>query len=97
MVVHITHDVLYTAVSVFIQYPGLNFRYYSDVTDCTASDGRTSFSFQGANSYGQLSQGHKEDQLTPGETRATKCIPQVITGGGGHTLVTTGACGGKIL
>ncbi|KAL8591513.1 hypothetical protein ACOMHN_000528 [Nucella lapillus] len=45
----------------------------------------------GANSYGQLGQGHKEDQLAPVETAKTcvPCIPSpgIITGGGGHTLM----------
>uniref|UniRef100_A0A8C7YEA9 Secretion regulating guanine nucleotide exchange factor n=1 Tax=Oryzias sinensis TaxID=183150 RepID=A0A8C7YEA9_9TELE len=48
--------------------------------------------FQGANSYGQLGQGHAEDQLVPRLSGVselqTKAI-RVVRGGGGHTAVIT--------
>ncbi|XP_062464851.1 secretion-regulating guanine nucleotide exchange factor isoform X3 [Pezoporus occidentalis] len=48
----------------------------------------------GANSYGQLGLGHKEDVLVPQALRDVSCKCQDIksvTGGGGHSAVITGA------
>ncbi|NXC85341.1 SRGEF factor, partial [Cercotrichas coryphoeus] len=47
----------------------------------------------GANSYGQLGLGHKEDVLVPEALKDVSCKFQDITsiaGGGGHSAVTTG-------
>ena len=47
--------------------------------------------FQGANSYGQLSQGHKDDKLSPGVASVKLNVPvSCITGGGGHSILITG-------
>ncbi|XP_069713822.1 secretion-regulating guanine nucleotide exchange factor isoform X5 [Phaenicophaeus curvirostris] len=48
----------------------------------------------GANSYGQLGLGHKEDVLVPQPLKDVSCKCQdikSITGGGGHSAVITGA------
>ncbi|KFO84042.1 Secretion-regulating guanine nucleotide exchange factor, partial [Buceros rhinoceros silvestris] len=48
----------------------------------------------GANSYGQLGLGHKEDVLVPQSLKDVSCKCQdirSITGGGGHSAVITGA------
>ncbi|XP_063189150.1 secretion-regulating guanine nucleotide exchange factor isoform X1 [Chroicocephalus ridibundus] len=48
----------------------------------------------GANSYGQLGLGHKEDVLVPQSLKDVSCKSQdikSITGGGGHSAVITGA------
>ncbi|KFQ42268.1 Secretion-regulating guanine nucleotide exchange factor, partial [Nestor notabilis] len=48
----------------------------------------------GANSYGQLGLGHKEDVLVPQALKDVSCKCQdvkSITGGGGHSAVITGA------
>ncbi|XP_061855138.1 secretion-regulating guanine nucleotide exchange factor isoform X3 [Colius striatus] len=48
----------------------------------------------GANSYGQLGLGHREDVLVPQALKAVSCTCQdikSITGGGGHSAVITGA------
>ncbi|XP_048804402.1 secretion-regulating guanine nucleotide exchange factor isoform X5 [Lagopus muta] len=48
----------------------------------------------GANSYGQLGLGHKEDVLVPQTLKDVSCKCQdirSITGGGGHSAVITGA------
>ncbi|NWH60411.1 SRGEF factor, partial [Geococcyx californianus] len=48
----------------------------------------------GANSYGQLGLGHKEDILVPESLKDVSCKCQdikSITGGGGHSAVITGA------
>ncbi|NXO03057.1 SRGEF factor, partial [Rhinopomastus cyanomelas] len=47
----------------------------------------------GANSYGQLGLGHKEDVLVPQSLKDVSCKCQdikIITGGGGHSAVITG-------
>ncbi|NWS93203.1 SRGEF factor, partial [Toxostoma redivivum] len=47
----------------------------------------------GANSYGQLGLGHKEDVLVPQALKDVSCKCQDITsiaGGGGHSAITTG-------
>ncbi|KAJ6665031.1 hypothetical protein lerEdw1_005262, partial [Lerista edwardsae] len=52
---------------------------------------------QGANSYGQLGLGHKEDALVPQVVKEFPCNPKNIrniTGGGGHSAVVTG--GGEL-
>ncbi|XP_074855146.1 secretion-regulating guanine nucleotide exchange factor isoform X2 [Carettochelys insculpta] len=49
---------------------------------------------RGANSYGQLGFGHKEDVLLPQSLKDFSCKHQIIksvTGGGGHSAVITGA------
>lgn len=51
-------------------------------------------SFQGANSYGQLCFGHKDDVLFPQKVDVS-CLPEniaiaMINGGGGHTAMITG-------
>jgi len=49
--------------------------------------------FKGANSYGQLGLGHKEDVLVPQSLKDVSCKCQdikSITGGGGHSAVITG-------
>ena len=47
--------------------------------------------FQGANSYGQLSLEHKEDQLVPKQIPLKQALRvKHVTGGGGHSLVTSG-------
>ncbi|OPJ73829.1 secretion-regulating guanine nucleotide exchange factor isoform C [Patagioenas fasciata monilis] len=49
---------------------------------------------QGANSYGQLGLGHKEDVLVPQSLKDVSCKCQdikSITGGGGHSALITGA------
>lgn len=51
-------------------------------------------SMQGANSYGQLGLGHKEDVLVPQLLKDVSCKCQdikSIAGGGGHSAVITGA------
>lgn len=48
---------------------------------------------KGANSYGQLGLGHKEDVLVPQALKDVSCECQdiaSIAGGGGHSAVTTG-------
>lgn len=48
---------------------------------------------KGANSYGQLGLGHKEDVLVPQSLKDVSCKRQdirSITGGGGHSAVITG-------
>ncbi|KAI1232570.1 hypothetical protein IHE44_0006398, partial [Lamprotornis superbus] len=58
---------------------------------------------KGANSYGQLGLGHKEDVLVPQALKDVSCKCRDITsiaGGGGHSAVTTGTgqlfvCGGN--
>lgn len=48
---------------------------------------------QGANSYGQLGLGHKEDVLLP-QQLSDFCEPRCIksvTGGGGHSAAVTGS------
>ncbi|XP_055669815.1 secretion-regulating guanine nucleotide exchange factor isoform X2 [Falco biarmicus] len=50
----------------------------------------------GANSYGQLGLGHKEDVLVPQSLKDVSCKCQdvkSITGGGGHSAVITGSGG----
>ncbi|XP_021350357.1 secretion-regulating guanine nucleotide exchange factor-like isoform X1 [Mizuhopecten yessoensis] len=59
-------------------------------TDCKLAVGWArhgcKLSSWGANSYGQLGQGHTEDKLLPGEITPTDIGIRSITGGGGHTL-----------
>lgn len=48
---------------------------------------------KGANSYGQLGVGHKEDVLIPQSLEDVSCKCEdikSITGGGGHSAVITG-------
>lgn len=48
---------------------------------------------KGANSYGQLGVGHKEDVLIPQSLKDVSCKCEdikSITGGGGHSAVITG-------
>lgn len=48
---------------------------------------------KGANSYGQLGLGHKEDVLVPQSLKDVSCKCQdikSITGGGGHSALITG-------
>ena len=45
---------------------------------------------QGANSYGQLAQGHKEDQLLPQMVKNCPGRIRSIQGGGGHTGMLLG-------
>ncbi|XP_068255271.1 secretion-regulating guanine nucleotide exchange factor isoform X4 [Nyctibius grandis] len=55
---------------------------------------KTLLFLQGANSYGQLGLGHKEDVLVPQSLKDVSCKCQdikSITGGGGHSAVITGA------
>ncbi|XP_069133300.1 secretion-regulating guanine nucleotide exchange factor-like [Argopecten irradians] len=63
----------------------------SMATDCTLAVGWARYGCQlsswGANSYGQLGQGHAEDKLLPGEVTPVDISIQSISGGGGHTLV----------
>ncbi|XP_058858783.1 secretion-regulating guanine nucleotide exchange factor isoform X2 [Acipenser ruthenus] len=52
----------------------------------------------GANSYGQLGLGHKEDVLQPEGARLGQCLEggvRTLAGGGGHSAVVTGA--GEVL
>ncbi|MGH0165471.1 UNVERIFIED_CONTAM: hypothetical protein FKN15_063764 [Acipenser sinensis] len=52
----------------------------------------------GANSYGQLGLGHKEDVLQPEGARLGQCLEggvRSLSGGGGHSAVVTGA--GEVL
>lgn len=53
----------------------------------------TKHHFQGANSYGQLGLGHKEDALLPSECMSSErdpaCCPVQVAGGGGHTIILT--------
>ena len=46
--------------------------------------------FKGANSYGQLGQGNKEDLLCPKELLNLNLNTATVTGGGGHTLILAG-------
>lgn len=51
------------------------------------------FYLQGANSYGQLGLGHKEDVLLP-QQLSNFCEPgciRSVTGGGGHSAAVTGS------
>ena len=48
---------------------------------------------QGANSYGQLGSGHREDTILPSQSKLPSSLAKrlkQITGGGGHTAVLTG-------
>lgn len=54
----------------------------------------SSLYLQGANSYGQLGLGHKEDVLAPQVVKEFPCNPKNIrniTGGGGHSAIVTGS------
>ncbi|XP_033753080.1 LOW QUALITY PROTEIN: secretion-regulating guanine nucleotide exchange factor-like, partial [Pecten maximus] len=46
-----------------------------------------SYANKGANSYGQLGQGHTDDKILPGDVTPSDINIRSVTGGGGHTLV----------
>ncbi|XP_060083459.1 secretion-regulating guanine nucleotide exchange factor-like [Ylistrum balloti] len=60
-------------------------------TDCKLAVGWArhgcKLSSWGANSYGQLGQGHTEDKFLPGDVTPADINICSITGGGGHTLI----------
>ncbi|CAJ1056532.1 secretion-regulating guanine nucleotide exchange factor [Xyrichtys novacula] len=58
----------------------------------TSTQSKFSLHTWGANSYGQLGQGHEEDQLHPGLSDTSPIQSKAlrsVSGGGGHTMVIT--------
>ena len=64
-----------------------NLNICSEITTITLC---FSFCQQGANSYGQLALGHKEDQLLPQMVKNCPDRIKCILGGGGHTAMLLG-------